>query len=78
MKNLNKYKNNYKFNQLPHYCKTCVSGCYNTKNYDLNDLSMLLMATKKVVIEGSPKALIDIADEIVLKPQELGVMSILQ
>jgi Cof subfamily protein (haloacid dehalogenase superfamily) len=45
---------------------------------DLNDLSMLLMATKKVVIEGSPKALIDIADEIVLKPQELGVMSILQ
>jgi Cof subfamily protein (haloacid dehalogenase superfamily) len=45
---------------------------------DLNDLSMLLMATKKVVVEGSPKELIDIADQIVSKPQEMGIKTVLE
>lgn len=40
---------------------------------DLNDLSMLELATKKVVIENSPQELLDIADVIIKKPQERSI-----
>jgi Cof subfamily protein (haloacid dehalogenase superfamily) len=45
---------------------------------DLNDLTMLEMATKKVVIEGSPQELLDIADVIAKKPQEGGIIEVLK
>lgn len=44
---------------------------------DLNDLPMMRYATQKVVIEGSPEAILKIADIIVPKPSEQGILKVL-